>query len=524
MEPGAVIEPIEPAERQEHVDATAKHLRGSSMLLVAKVVAQALEFVAQIILVRFLTKGDYGAFSYALSIVILLRSVAAFEMPHSVSCLIPIFREKKDAGAVAGSIAVGISSVFALGMLIVGAITVGLTVFHATPTSDPQALRLLLIMAVLIPTEAIDFLLTSLYAVFGNAREIMLRQLLVPVMRACLVLAMMLINADVVKLAFGYLGVSIIGTLIYAASFVLMLRRQGVIGGVDFRRAAYPFRQIFGFSLPLLASTLVWLLTDSSDAILLGYFRGTESVANYRVVLPFAQLNQGVAFTFSVLYIPLAAKLFARKQQQELDEFYWRTTFWTALLTFPIFIMTFGFATSMTTTLYGDRYAEAAPIMAILALGYFFHTSLGFNGLTLKVYQKLRYSVMIDIAAVVVNLIVNIFMVSRFGAIGAAVGTTTTLIVHNLLKQYGLWRYTGIGAFNRRCLRFYGTIFAVAAVAVLVQRVVPSTLLVALPIAAVASILVLLLSRDLLDLESIFPEIARIPIARVILKPLMRPT
>jgi O-antigen/teichoic acid export membrane protein len=225
-----------------------------------------------------------------------------------------------------------------------------------------------------------------------------------------------------------------------------------------------------------------------------------------------------------VLYIPLAAKLFARKQQQELDEFYWRTTFWTALLTFPIFIMTFGFATSMTSTLYGDRYAEAAPIMAILALGYFFHTSLGFNGLTLKVYQKLRYSVMIDIAAVVVNLIVNIFMVSRFGAIGAAVGTTTTLIVHNLLKQYGLWRYTGIGAFNRRCFRFYGTIFAIAAVAVLVQRVLPSSMLVALPIAAGASILVLLLSRDLLDLESIFPEIARIPIARVILKPLMRPT
>src|SRR6476661_5203575 len=49
--------------------ATAKAVRGSSLLLLGKVLALGLNFVSQILIVRYLTKNDYGAFAYALSIV-----------------------------------------------------------------------------------------------------------------------------------------------------------------------------------------------------------------------------------------------------------------------------------------------------------------------------------------------------------------------------------------------------------------------------------------------------------------------
>src|SRR5919198_1404902 len=46
-------------------DATDQHLRGSVLLLFGRVVALGLNFLIQILIVRYLSKSDYGAFAYA---------------------------------------------------------------------------------------------------------------------------------------------------------------------------------------------------------------------------------------------------------------------------------------------------------------------------------------------------------------------------------------------------------------------------------------------------------------------------
>jgi hypothetical protein len=42
-----------------------EHLRGSSLMLAGRVAALGVAFVTQVIVVRHLSKGDYGAFAYA---------------------------------------------------------------------------------------------------------------------------------------------------------------------------------------------------------------------------------------------------------------------------------------------------------------------------------------------------------------------------------------------------------------------------------------------------------------------------
>ena len=108
-----------------------------------------------------------------------------------------------------------------------------------------------------------------------------------------------------------------------------------------------------------------------------------------------------------------------------------------------------------TVSLYGEAYSDSAIYLALLSLGYYFNVALGFNGLTLNVVGRLRYIVTLNILAAVTNVGLNLILIPRYGALGAAIGTTVTLVVHNVLKQAGLRLATGINIFEWSMFRVY---------------------------------------------------------------------
>ena len=505
--------------------SAVEHVRGSSLLLVGRVFALALGFGSQVLIVRYLSKTDFGAFSYALSVVALLQGFAMLEMPSAVSRFLPIYREHRQYGALFGAIAVSVGVVAGFGTLVALAIIGGVTLLGFRPTTDPQALQLLTLLALLIPIQGIDSLFNNLFAAFGSSRSILLRQsVLAPGLRLIVVLGLIGLKADVFFLTVGYLLIAVLGVALYAVMFVRLLRAQDMLKEFRIAPRVYPARALFSFAIPLLGSTLVWSLMESSDGVLLGYFRNTQAVADFRAVLPLAQMNLLVSTTFATLYMPAAARLHARNDQAGLSDLYWQTALWMVALSFPIYVITFSFARSVTTALYGAAYTEAAPVLGLLALGYFFQTALGFNGLTLKVLNKLRYVVAIDVTAAILNLLINVLLIPQWGVLGAAAGTAGTMIIHNLFKQFGLWKYAGVTLFHRKYAAIYAVVFGLPPALLGLQAALPASLWVALPLGAAASLLVLWISRGALQVATAFPELRRWAVFRFLAGPGVKPS
>jgi O-antigen/teichoic acid export membrane protein len=499
---------------------SAAYIRGSSLLVVGRLIAQAAEIGTLVVLARYLSKADYGALSYALSLVVLLKAVALFELPNTLGRFLPLYREDRRDDSVLGGVAVGVTIVSLLGLGLAVAVDLAVLVLHVHPTGDATALRMVAIIAFVAPIEALDVLLTSLFAVFAGARAIFVRQaLLGPGLKLALVASALTFQLDVRGVGFAYLAVGAVGVVAYGWMLRVPLRRQFDRTRTSRVRLSFPVGEIVRFAAPLLASTLVWSLMESSDSLLLGYFRDTSDVAAFRAVMPLAVLNKGVILTFGLLYTPMLARLFARDRHGEVSDAYWRAAAWVTVLTLPVFIVTFSFARATTVGLLGDKYASSVPIMAILSCGYFFHTALGYNGLTLRVYGKIRYSVAVDLFAAALNIGVNLALIPAFGAIGAAIGTTSTLVVHNLLKQWGLRHYTGVALFDRRYVRPYALVVGTAASLVIVQAALPQTLWLAVGLAAVAGAVVVRWGGSALDVAGTFPELARLPLLRVLLVP-----
>lgn len=505
------------AERQS-ADATKKHIRGSSLLLVGQVVSMFLNFAIQLLMVRYLSKSDYGAFAYALSVVSIGSSVVLFGLDKAVARFVPIYHEHKDYSRMFGVMLMALGSIFLIGLTLVLVVFGFQEVINNEFISDPMALSLLLIVIVLSPIEALNNLFQGTLAVFAKSRAIFVRRhLLGPSLKLGAVLLVILLGKDVYFLAGGYLVGSLLGLAVHLGIVIQVLRGEGLFANFDLKRIQFPFRQIYGFSTPLLTTDVVLILRTTLVAVLLQYFGNTTDVAAFRAVVPVAGLNSLVMQSFKYLYTPLASRLYAHNDQAGINDMYWKTAIWITLLTFPIFVVSFSLAQPLTVLLFGERYADSGIILALLSLGYYFNAALGFNSYTLRVYGKVRFIVAVDILTAALGLGLNLLLIPRYGAMGAAVGTTIGLVAYNLLNQVGLLSGTGIQVFNWRYLRVYLSILVSTVGLLLLQAALNPPLAVSIGAAAVFAAGLIRLNREVLDVAQMFPEILRIPLV----KPLM---
>jgi O-antigen/teichoic acid export membrane protein len=424
-------------------------------------------------------------------------------------------------GRMLGAIALATLTILALSAAVIGATLLWPGAIGRALGADQRTVSLLLILVFLVPGDALNLVLNSLFASFARPMEIFWRKsVLIPGLRLLAVGAVIAAGGGVAAFGLGLPFASFVGLIIYGAAFARLLWREGYLRQGE--PISYPAREVLGFALPLLSSTIVWHAIDSSSVLLLGVLGAPADVAAYQAVVPLARINQVVSATFATLYIPAAARLFVREDSAGLRELYWQTALWMTLLCFPIFALTTAFARPLTALIYGERYLSSAPALALLALGYFVQTAVGLNNLTLRVVGRLRFLVAADLAAVGAQIGLVLLLFPRLGFVGAALATAATMLLHTLLMQVGLRRHTGIGPAPPGHVRLYALITGVGLALALAGWLLPTQLLSgwrlpltaagAVALSAVAALGLLAAARRTVRITEQFPELRRLPL------------
>lgn len=496
---------------------TRKHIRGSSLLLVGRGISVGGKFLAQLLIVRYLSTTDYGAWTYALTAVAFFQ--AALGLNRAIPRFLPQFLEEEDYGRFFGTIGVVFTGLMCAGALIVGG-------FYAFPEAvsslvgEPDAsLRLLFIVIFLVPLEALDNLLTTVCAVFARARTLFIRRYVIhPGLRLAVAVALVVMEADVELLAFGYLASTALGVAYYLWVVADVMREEGLLAQWDRKTFTAPVREVVSYTAPVMMAD--WLSTTLSTAgpLFLGYFADMDQVALFRVVVPMATLNLLVRDCFTILYQPAASRLYARDDPSGLSALYWRTAAWVAVLSFPAFALTMVAGEPLTVLAFGERYRESGTILSLLSFGFFFQAVLGLNGITLKVTAQLRWILGASMIAVVVSLLLNLLLVPLLGALGAAVALTASLVVFSLLKHVALRWSTGVRLFDRSYTATYVRVAAATGLLVLIRLAGIQAWSIVIPAALVASAVVLVQARRSLGIEETFPELLRFAPVRLVLK------
>lgn len=503
----------EPGLGRDSREEQQRHIRGSALLVLGRVLSLLLSMATAVVLVRALSKADYGAFAYALALAAAARVLLSLGQGRLLSRFMATYEEQRDYPRMFGALFLTIGTIFVTSVVCISAVYLFPNALVGSAVQGDQPIHLLLILVFLSPLEALDQVFVSLFAVFSKPTAIFFRKfLMAPGLRLVVVLILATTGASVTFLAVGYVLASLAGILLYVVLFVAALREQGLWQELHPRRIVVPYRDVFEFSFPLITGELALLSFTVGGVFVLGLSQPITEVANYRAVFNPARLNTAVMASFVTLFLPVVARFHTREDSVGLRNSYWHTAAFVAVWTFPIFALTGPLAPATTVTLFGARYADSASVLAVLSVGYYINVALGFNAYTLQVCGRIRYLVGVNVTVAALNIGLCLLLAPRYAAVGIAVANCIALVTQNVLNQWALRGAIGTRFIDREAWLCYAIIAAGAGALWAFQLLVSPGVVLSVAAAIVVSAAVLAGSRHALQLRETFPELARIPI------------
>lgn len=497
--------------------STSSAIRGSALLLLGRLLAIGAALFIQVLVVRYLPQSAFGAFSYCIAVTTLLTVVVSLGMEQTMSRFAAIYDERGQREHLAGALVFYVAVVGVLGAVTVAAAVLGREQLTRTVIHDRQSAELLGVMALLAPLQALDTLSSTLFAVHGRPGAIFWRRYVItPVLRITVVAVMLMLQASVFVLGAGYVLATVVGLLVYAPQLWRLLRDRGVIAkGL---RPVFPVRALMVFTGSAVAADLLAIVLFASDAVIVGWVAGPTAVALLQATQPLAAGNLVIFYALIPLFLPMASRLFASGVRTRSEELYATCSLWVALFTFPVAALTIGCAATLTNAMFGQRYAAAGPILGIMSAGQYLLAVFGLSGMTLKAHGVLRNLAAANVVLTVLNLAGNVLLVRRFGALGAAIGTTAAIAVLTLVKCLVVHHDLGIWPIDRRLGRALAKIVVLGGAVLALDAVLAPSLVVDLALVAGVSLLLLWSSRKDLRVLEVFPEAGRVRLLHLLLR------
>lgn len=398
------------------------HIFGTSVI--NKVVA----FVTNIAIVWFLTKDDYGVFSYANNIYSFMALITGFGLLTGMFQLCTERRPRAEKSAVFWySLSRG--ALIDLGLVL----ALFILIFLFSLPIEKAGPYLAMLGPLLVLDYGFQFASVALRTVRDNKRF------------ACL----QTINT-ISYFAFGCFGAfacGIAGTIAgryiaYVASLivaVVFLKSAGFNLSIRSKPGIGLRRDLWGYSIPTQLSSAINQMTFLLDVFLVGFFiADASSVASYKVA---TMLPEGL------LFIPSSLILFAMpyfiEHNQDRSWFNRNSNMFLLVgggVYAAIALMLFAFAPTIIELIWGADYLDATVAFRALSICFFFSAVRTSCTNLLCAVRAVKSNLIVSIASLIVNVTLCILLVPKFGINGAAfapliVSAVATIIAYVLLKQ-----------------------------------------------------------------------------------------
>jgi O-antigen/teichoic acid export membrane protein len=185
-----------------------------------------------------------------------------------------------------------------------------------------------------------------------------------------------------------------------------------------------------------------------ADVLMLGHFTSADVVGLYNGAIPVCSSIPIFLSSTGFIFIPVLSMMYSRGLLNEMKKTYSIITKWTFSVTLPLFLIVFIFSKEILTLLFGTQYEGASLALRILSSGYMFHVLTGPIGQNLVIFAQPRLIVINNSLGLVLNVLLNLFLIPLYGMNGAAFATASTFIFINILALIQVYRISGMHPFS----------------------------------------------------------------------------
>ncbi len=191
--------------------------------------------------------------------------------------------------------------------------------------------------------------------------------------------------------------------------------------------------QILKFSMPLMLIAIIGTFMHWMDITMLGYFTNAKVVGLYHPAVRTAGLMKTVLLAFLSIFSPMMARMYNKGLVDEYSRLYRMVVRWITTVSLPISMLLIFFPTKFML-LFGGEYLPASDVLIILTVSTFILSVVGASGAALTMTNHPKMNLWNSIIALAVNFILNIFLIPRYGIMGAAVATFSASVILAFLR------------------------------------------------------------------------------------------
>jgi O-antigen/teichoic acid export membrane protein len=382
-----------------------------------------------ILLARWLGAAQFGVYAFAMAVVTLLAIPAGLGLPSVVIRFVSEYHFRGDWARIRGllgfanrSVLVASLVLMALLVLVAGFPRFGLD------SEYRYALYLAAPLVVLLGLEELRS------AALKGVDRVLVGQIPEMVVRPAVFLAGVLVlmaapvQADAQTALWLYLTAALVAFVLGA---VLLLRtvRPHMRGLVAVSDTPVWVRT----ALPLLLLGGVQIIGAQMDLILLGLYRSSEETGVYRATFQVAQLVTFAWIAVNTVIAPKLSRLQVAGDRPGLQTLVVQANRVTFVLALPVALVCLVAGEQVLGLVFGVEYRVGYLALSILVGGRLVNALLGSSSTVMRMTGLERQALRGIVAGTLVNLVLNVLLIPRWGIEGAAVASTAGLVVWNVM-------------------------------------------------------------------------------------------
>lgn len=369
-------------------------------------------FFGSIVIVRLLSKTEYGMLGYAENLYSFAYIIAGFGVSNAILRYVVLednIEEKKNVFLF--------SSRFAFKFNIILVILLGIINTFYPHTREFEACRIYIyIMILSLPFQYYtDNSLSLERAMFNNKKYALL---------AFMISAMIIVGKLLGASINGLMGVIVLGVIIniiLAYSMLHVSEKKYFTGNSKYFLEKNKKKKILSYSFQYMLTNGIWTLFMLIDVFMLGKIADNSSIiADYKVAYAWPANISIICSAIGVFIAPYFIK--NEKNPDWIRLNYKRTFLISFVLVCSVGLIMILLAKPLIFIYGGSLYYNVIPVMQVLTIGSIINNGLRYT--TANIFAamgQIKYNMIVSIMGIVLQIIFNLYTIPRFGIYGTAI-------------------------------------------------------------------------------------------------------
>ena len=394
-------------------------LNNAKWIIVCKIIQSLLQFVVGMLCARYLGPSNYGLINYAASVVAFV--IPIMRLGFDSTLVHELVENPEKEGEILGtSLTLNILSSF----VCIGITTVFVSFANAGERETVLVCFLYSLSVFFAAVEMIQYWFQYKLKSKYSSISMLIAYVVVAAYRIFLLVSQKSVYWFSVTHSIEYCIVAILLVLIYFKK-----------GGARFCFSAEMAKKIFSRSKHYIIASLMLVVLQNTDHIMLTSISGTEETGFYSAAITCATVVQFVYIAVIDSFRPV---ILANKKEKS-DEYetnvsgLYGFTSYLALAQSIVFTVA---AKLIVWILYGEEFMQAVPVLQILTWYFLFSVMGVVRNVWILAEQKQKYLWIINLSGALFNVILNAFLIPEFGASGAAFASLMTQFFANFVLGF----------------------------------------------------------------------------------------